>query len=206
MVNITDVWLTDENKTVYVFTNEEGCTMSTVDYTRNNITVDDYEEVNVDYFEYLDLTSDEMKANKYFELYRDCLNEFIKRYCEYFKTKRVLPFVLLSDELRGQITAEYRKWHEANISERFMTDGCKIIIEEGYTPYKPLRMEKEKLTFALWQFKHAHQQMVEAWHSAYYIDLNKLKANEKYPFATSFDELEVADWVDSVVDELFDKE
>lgn len=203
MVSITDVWLPDENKTVYVFTNDEGCSISAVDYIRNDITVDDYDDVTIDSFEYLALSTDEMKANKYFELYRWCLNAFVRDYCSYFNSKRVLPFILLSDNLRRQITAEYRKWHEENISERFMTDGCKIIIEENY---KPIRMEKEKLTFALWQFKHAHQQLVEEWQRAYYIDLGSLKANEKYPFTASFDEIDVAGWVEAIVDELFDEE
>lgn len=202
MVNITDVWLPDENKTVYVYTNEDGCTIATADYIRHCLDVDDCNEFIMDSLYYCDLTADQIKAHNYFELYRDCIFEFTKQYCKYFKCKRALPYCLLSKEMQSQITAEYRTWFEENVSEKFAIDGDKVILSSGYKPYKPLQTEKEKLVFALWQFKYAHRQLAKVWQEAYYIDLSHRKANESYPFTSSFDELEVGEWVDKLVDEL----
>ena len=93
-------------------------------------------------------------------------------------------------------------WFEENVSDKFAVDGEQVILSSGYKPYKPIQTEKEKLIFALWQFKYAYRQLANTWQEAYYIDLGKRKANECYPFDASFDELEVEGWVDKLVDEL----
>ena len=203
MVDIAEVWLTEVNKTVYVYTNEECCSIYSVDYIGNSLEVDDYDEITIDSINYRELITVQLINNIYYELYRDCLNNFAKEYFNKYKICIYLPFVLLTDDLQKQITLDYRRWHEENVSRLYKTEGEHVILDGSYLQNEESQEEKEKLTFALWQLKHAHKQLLEAWQEARYIDLNQLKANDKYPFYHSFDELEVADWVDSVVDELF---
>ena len=69
---------------------------------------------------------------RYFELYRHCLNEYTKSECRYFKTTSQLPKYLLSDELQSQITAEYAQWMDANEYDLYETDGEKIFESEYY--------------------------------------------------------------------------
>ena len=68
MVGIHNVWLPEEKRMVYVYTNEEGCTISTVDYIRYDLEIDDYDEFIVDCVDWGRVTGSE----KYFELYRYC--------------------------------------------------------------------------------------------------------------------------------------
>jgi len=48
MVGIHEVWLPDEKRVVYALTNEEGCTLSVVDYISNELDIDDYDELVID--------------------------------------------------------------------------------------------------------------------------------------------------------------
>lgn len=202
MVGITEVWLPEENRTVFVYVNDHDCVVTPVDFIRKDIDVNDYEESAVDVLDYNELTGAQIVQNKYYELYRYCISKFIVDDYKKFKTCNLLPFVLLSDDLQRQVTPEYRIWHEKNVGRLYRTDGIHVMLDGSYIQDNTARQEKEKLTFALWQFKHAYKQLLETWQDAHYVDLNKLKANDKYPFTYSFDELEVVDWIDSVVDEL----
>ncbi len=128
MVGIFEVWLPAEMRVVFALTNEEGCTLSVVDYISNDLDVDDYDELYIDTIDWGRATGHE----KYFELYRHCLNEYTKSDCRYFGYTRGLPYHLLSDELQKQITDEYRKWFDAQEFDIFETDGEKIIIRPDY--------------------------------------------------------------------------
>lgn len=130
MVGIFEVWLPERMQTVYVYVNEEGYTMSVVDYIRNVLEINDYEELMIECGDWGRITGHEA----YFELYRHCLNEYTKSDCRYFKYKRQLPHYLLSDELQSQITEDYKLWMDANEYDMFETDGEKIIMSEYYEP------------------------------------------------------------------------
>lgn len=128
MVGIFEVWLPAIKQTVYVYTNEEGYTMSAVDYIRNELEIDDYDELMLEYGDWGRVTGYE----KYFELYRYCLNAYTKSDCKYFGYTRQLPRYLLSDELQSQIIAEYQQWMDSNEYDTFETDGVKIIVSPDY--------------------------------------------------------------------------
>lgn len=128
MVGIFEVWLPEKKQTVYVYVNEEGYTTSVVDYIRHELEIHDYDELTIETGDWGRITGYET----YFELYRHCLNEYIKSDCRYFKYTRQLPQHLLSDELQNQITAEYQQWMEANEYDLFETNGEKIIVSEYY--------------------------------------------------------------------------
>lgn len=128
MVGIFEVWLPEKKQTVYVFVNEEGYTMSVVDYIRRELDIHDYDELMLEYGDWGRVTGYE----KYFELYRHCLNEYVKSDCKYFKHTSQLSHHMLSDELQSQITEEYNQWMIANEYDAFETDGEKIIINPYY--------------------------------------------------------------------------
>ena len=124
MVGIFQVWLPDENRTIYALTNEEGCTLATVDYISNELEIDDYDELMIDYVDWGRVTGYE----KYFELYRHCLNQYLKDDCKYFAVSRGVPFHLLSDELQKTVDVDYLAWLEA--------EGDGLVETNGYTTFE----------------------------------------------------------------------
>lgn len=157
MVGIHDVWLPDEKKVVYVYTNEEGSTIATVDYIREELDIDDYDELQLDYVDWGRITGYE----KYFELYRHCHSQYLVDDCKYFGITRCVPYHLLSDELQRQIDVDYRRYCEAEQGGLIETDGKKII---NYPDYEPPTADGKKLQ-AIKKF--------QQWH-------NSVAANEDY--------------------------
>lgn len=128
MVGIHRVWLSEEKKVVYVYTNEEGSTMSTVDYIRDELPIDDYDEFMIDVVDWGRITGNE----KYFELYRYCYNQYLVDDCEYFGITRGVQYHLLSDELQGMISGDYFKWLVAECGMPVETDGIIIVTHPDY--------------------------------------------------------------------------
>lgn len=128
MVGIHNVWLPEEKRMVYVYTNEEGSTISTVDYIRYDLEIDDYDEFIVDCVDWGRITGYE----KYFELYRYCYNQYLVDDCEYFKTTRGVMPHLLSDELQSMISDDYREYIMTMSDGLFETDGKIIITDPDY--------------------------------------------------------------------------
>lgn len=170
MVGIFQVWLPDENRTVWALTNEEGCTLATVDYISNELEIHEYDEVMIDSIDWGRATGHE----KYFELYRHCLNEYTKSDCKYFGYTCEFPYHLLSDELQKQISEHYHQWTAAEYVDTFMTDGVKIIVHPDYAA----ALEEDKLTEdeqlkALKEFDKWHK--TTAGDEEYYSETYKLE-------------------------------
>ena len=127
MVGIHEVWLPDEMKTVYCFTNEEGCTMSPVDYIRNEF--DDTNSLPLENYDWGRVTGYEV----YFELLRRCWNDYTKDDCKYFGITRRAPMYLLSDELQSKVDVDYLVWSEAESDGLVETNGREIIEDPCYT-------------------------------------------------------------------------
>lgn len=128
MVGIFTVWIPALHQTVYALTNEEGCSLTTVDYISHDIEIEDYDEIMIDRCEYDGLSTD----STYFELYRYCLNEYTKSDCKYFGCTRELPYYLLSYELRSKLDMVYLEWCEENNRGLVATDGYNIIVSPDY--------------------------------------------------------------------------
>lgn len=128
MVGIHRVWLPEEKKVVYVYTNEEGSTISTVDYIRDELDIDDYDEFMMDVVDWGRITGYE----KYFELYRYCFNQYLVDDCKHFGTMYDVQPHLLSDELQEMISADYLKYLEIDHNGLVSTDGKIIIIDPDY--------------------------------------------------------------------------
>lgn len=130
MVGVFDVWLPAEKRTVYALANEEGCTLSVVDYIQNEIEVDHYDELMIESVDWCQLTGFE----KYFELYRYCLNEYNRSDCRYFDITRMTPYHLLNDEMQQEITPEYLQYCEAEYGGMIENNGVCIIVDSDYQP------------------------------------------------------------------------
>ena len=126
MVSTFQVWLSDENKTLFVHVNEEGATLATCDYI--NSYVDYCERMRIENVRIEELD----KANRYFELYRYCVLEYAKRVCRRYDYKMHLTYDMLPDNLQQELTAEYLKWHYENIGNTFETDGYDLFLSEEY--------------------------------------------------------------------------
>ena len=127
MVGVHTIYLPNEKRTIYALSNEDGCTLSVVDYISYALDIDDYDSLYIDTCEYGRLTSYE----KYFELYRRCLNDYTKSDCRYFGITRNFPAFLLSDELQEKIDSDYLHWlnlHDYGVE----TDGEDIITHPDY--------------------------------------------------------------------------
>lgn len=127
MVGIFTVWLPDKNRTAYVLANEEGANLTSVDYISNELPIDDYDELILDHCVYEFLHGDE----EYFELWRYCLNEYLKSDCRYFGMSRAIPYRLLSNELQSKVDADYLVWLETHNYD-VLTDGEDIFEHPDY--------------------------------------------------------------------------
>lgn len=128
MVGVFTVWLTDEKRTVYALTNEEGCNLAVVDYISNELDIDDYDELIIDNCVFSFLTGTE----KYFDLYRYCLAEYTKSDCRYFGNVVPIKYMLLSDELQEKVHPDYYVWLEEQGYDEVMTDGVNILTHPDY--------------------------------------------------------------------------
>lgn len=131
MVGIFTVWLPALKQTVYVLTNEIGCSITAVDFISNEIDIEDYDEVTIDRCEFDSLCDNAT----HFELYRYCLNEYTKSDCRYFCHTYAWPYQLLSDELQANVTHDYLKWCNENNNGCIPTDGINIVEHPDY--FKP---------------------------------------------------------------------
>ena len=139
MVSTFQVWLPDENKTMFVHVNELGGTLATCDYINNDIEYD--ETMMLDNFsqETLEVT------HKYFELYKYCQFEYFKKDCKRYGYKAILRFEMLPDEMQQQITANYRKWHEDEIGDMYETNGYELFLDTSYVEPDPKILEAKAM-------------------------------------------------------------
>lgn len=151
MVGIHDVWLPDENKMVYVFTNEEGCTISPVDYIREDFEPYQFDDLQTEDYDWGRVTGYE----KRFELLRACFNAYTEDDCRYFGITRRVPYYLLSDALQKKVDADYLVWSEAVSDGLVETNGREVIIEPDYNP----QLESERTDEWLQEIKDYQQ-----WH------------------------------------------
>lgn len=154
MVGIHEVWLPDELKTVYCFTNEEGCTISPVDYIRNEFDVDP--SILNENYDWGRVTGYE----KYFELLRRCWNDYTKDDCKYFGITRRVPYYMLSDELQKKVDADYLVWSEAESDGCIETNCVDIVEDPDYV--SQFESETDKQLQEIKDFREWHNNLVNA--------------------------------------------
>ena len=127
MVSVFEVWLTDENRTVFVNVGEGYCTITTVNHIMSDLEIDDFDKITVATLNYGD-SDDCTVTNEYFELCRYCLFEYLKKDCKYMGYTESLPFAWLLPVYQQQITNKERQYVEDVFGDYFNTDGYTVYI------------------------------------------------------------------------------
>lgn len=156
MVGIFTVWLPALKQTVYALTNDDGCSLSVVDYISNDIEIYDYDEVTIDRCDFDTLYD----SNEYFELYRYCFNEYTKSDSSYFGYVRAVPYHLLSDELQSKVDADYLTWLDKNNNGCVPTDGVTIIVCPDYEMLFKDHHEDDEDLLAVKEWKSWHDGLI----------------------------------------------
>ena len=143
MISVFEVWLPDENRTVFVNVGEEYCTVTTVNHIMSDLEIDDYDKITVAELYYKD-SDDCTVTDKYFELCRYCIFEYLKKDCKHMCYIEQLPFVWLLPEYQQQISDLERQFVEDTYGDYFCTNGYRVTIptEDGEREVKyPLTTE-----------------------------------------------------------------
>ena len=127
MVSVFEVWLPDQNRTVFVNVGEEYCTITTVNHIMSDLEIDDFDKITVATLNYGD-SDDCTVTNEYFELCRYCLFEYLKKDCKYMGYTESLPFAWLLPVYQQQITNKERQYVEDVFGDYFNTDGYTVYI------------------------------------------------------------------------------
>ena len=132
MISVFEVWLPDENRTVFVNVGDECCTITTVNHIMSDFEIDDFDKITVATLNYKE-SDDCTVANKYFELCRYCLFEYLKKDCKYMGYIESLPFIWLLPVFQQQISDLERQFVEYEYGDYFDTDGYHVTIptEDG---------------------------------------------------------------------------
>lgn len=190
MVSCFTLYDEDEHRTLFVIVNEEGGSLATADYITQDLEYD--EDMIIESFN----TDDLHTTDNNFELYRYCVNEYIKKDCKHFGNTASLPYEMLATELQ-QLTPEYIAWHKEEIGSDFETDGIKVIFDSSYKPQTKTHRMKASTYDAIKDLRAAFFRLNSEIDSMYMDWLS-----DKYPFGYSFDELtsDVADWCDDMTE------
>lgn len=125
MVSVFEVWLPDENRTVFVNVGEGDCTITTVNHIMNDIEIDDFDKITVAMLSYRE-PDEYAVTNDYFELCRYCLFEYLKKDCMYGCYRESLPYEWLLPAFKVQVLLIERQFVEDECSGTFDTDGYHV--------------------------------------------------------------------------------
>lgn len=206
MVGFDEVWLPEEHRTIFVRTNEMGCSFWECDaYSAELDDIEPFDDIS---------TEDEYGyQHKYFDLARECMRRFL-----FDDGINYLPFAWLPDIVQKHVTVDYKDWliHTQGFVEHvYETDGKRLYLDNEYMAMLDEQKEKERaaelvavqseleraeIMTAFENFKCSYMELVKVW------DKNRLKINSilvtEYPFDQSFDELEVVQWCNDIIYEI----
>ena len=191
MVGFDTVWLPEEQRTIFVHTNDQGCSFYPVDNYFNDL------EEEVEPFTWLDFDAYFPSEHLYGEVAKACLSNFIID-----DRGAVVSWAWLPDFVRDQITVHYKDWIMKERNGCFTIDRGKVVIDEAYEE-TPNRMAQAtchlryvNLIGSLRNLMDAYLRLCADWsQTSEFDDL----LSEEYPFHVSFDELEIPDWVNNSV-------
>lgn len=195
MVAFDQIWLPDEDRTIFATTNETGVCLYTAD--RYHGELDDLEP-----FEYLDITYlKDVETLVYYDMFRTLLCKYATDAWNIDHETTFLPFVLLTDDLQQAIDPDYKYWNEHENGSDFETDGTGIIVSDYYIPKSSFPTMPEETYFrlvsAMRTFRDVYFDICKLWNGTteHIFD----ETLEDYPFDVSFDELNIAPWVEAVL-------
>ena len=191
MVGFATVWLPQIGKTIFIQTNEMGCSFFSTDTYHFDI------EDDVDPF--LTLSTDTKITDAPFEdLARECMGRYVK-----YEQYAALNWSWLSNSIRDQITPHYLNWQKENDDTGLFVVNKGVFVPNDDYVAPPDRSAQAiyhlryvNLIGSLRNFMDAYLRLCAEWsQSSEFYDL----LSEEYPFHVSFDELEIPDWVNNSV-------
>lgn len=194
MCGFDEVWLIDEDRTIFAATNESGCTFHTVDTYHHGI--DDTDAC----FDWVNTDDPNAEKHRYFKLAKACYNLYLQD-----EPVGYADYLWLSDEIRQEITPEYKKWVEEEDCTCFEISRGRLVIDERYkAPPNPEVQVAHCLPYidligALLNFRDAYVNLCSIWQR---FDDSKLPLHEEYPFHLSFDELGIMNWIDAGIENI----
>lgn len=181
MVLHSEVYLHDEDRTIYGVSNEDGVAL----YTADPRVIDS------PMFCWCDIDMTDVSVSAHSDLVFTLFFDFVKRHGE-----MEVPYEWLTDDMKMQVPDWYiLRVREAGDYVYVTTNGETIKLDEAYGPApiakECLSADKYCLTVsALRAFREAYYSLCE---SLAYDVVDELA--DDYPFDRSFDELEVGKWV-----------
>lgn len=131
MVSVFEVELPLEKRTLYVNVGEYSIGLYTHDFISTEV------EFDISCLLY-DCTFEELKPNSdYFELFKYCVIEYLKKDCKRFDYAGRIPYELLTDEMQQSLDPVYVEWQRNNNMSIFETNGYTVIIDEEYKDLSP---------------------------------------------------------------------
>lgn len=143
MVLVATVYDDLYNQMRYVLYNEEGGSLTTVDYVFSGVDYEDKmllayydEEEHEAYYEH----NKPVEDGETNELFEYCWLEFIKRDCKAYKTTLKAEAKRIPHALRNKIPAGYEEWLKEN-GQLIETDGERIIVDDRFKRLADVRKE-----------------------------------------------------------------
>lgn len=128
MVGIDHVYLVDEDRHVWIYSNEERCEMFGDEWMMSS-TGNDTDIIPQDVFIdgiIFDAAPDDIIANEYWQVYKDCWWRYVKNDCLNFSDNNYfVDYQLLPNRLKSQITSWEAAWHIMS-GEKVETDGWTV--------------------------------------------------------------------------------
>lgn len=199
------------SKPLYVNCDEESFSIVTVDHISRGLEIDDYESITVDYMLWDDLTS----HHQYYETLVDCYHYYYINDVRYFGAK-------IAGRGRQDLLAAYKMQSRYTDSALYHLNVARDALRDIMAEMKPVTAQMinaenyivnliqreicvEDLVRAVNAFKFGYMQLTAHWDI--YTDTvnsNNMNLVENYPFDKSFDDINVEEWCDNVLEMLAD--
>ena len=154
LIHITEVWLQEENRTVFVYTGESLSTIVTVDYLSSNLEIEDFDQVEIESLTYYE----PVVHSDYFDLHRDCLYRYTEAVNSDLMRYTYVAFDWLPVDIQSQITKEQQQY-VAESGSLYKTNGCRFEVPTEdvselilFTGHQPKSL-KETLSASLSRLK-----------------------------------------------------
>jgi hypothetical protein len=210
MVGVTKVDL-GYSKPLYVNCDEESYSIVTVDHINSEQEIDDYERITVDCMLWDYLTSN----HPHFNMLVDCYNYYYQHDLKRFGAESV-------GRGRQDLLAAYRRHSQDTDSALYHLNVARDALRDVMAEMKPVTAQMtnaenyitnliqreitvDEMVRAVNAFKFSYMRLTEQW-SLYdeFVNSNNMNLVENYPFDRSFDDINVEEWCDNVLEMLAD--
>lgn len=125
MVSVFQIYLVEQNRTVFVNCGENSASITTVDYV-NNFEPDDYDEITIESVDFTEGMSAEICT--YYDVLSYCLYEWLKSDCKHYHYRMGVHYCWLPTAVRMQISTEQKDFVEDEQNGSFYTDGYNVYV------------------------------------------------------------------------------